>query len=556
MTQTIEEPRQPHLLNFQYRLYPTAIQERQMFHILWENKTQWNEATANYQAAVKNLHRGNLAYLWKQFLGMDKLDTQVNRRLAIERTGAQYPEVPREQWSRLYDLRNILGKNIPLDLRYLDLDFLILESERQYALELPLLRPYWRQVKRWYKHIGRLKKLIRENPTLQKTIKKPPRPPAPKADQVPWHYALKNAAKHWAGFAAKQAMDARYPTASQVSRAEIRFDISGSGKSKFLRCCTPSTAQRKNGHPGLPQFKPFRKVTSFGYPLQKSPLRSTRKHIQLSIKGLPAGMEWVTLQLHRPIPPSAKFRSARICHKSEGWYVVFALALDDQDYFLPTANPDWMVGADPGASTALTTVAIDTSTGEIVSRKFDWRPLETNAEKLAILQQRMAGMATPDRRKGRQGSHRWKKVAAQVSRLHARIRRQRQSQHHQVSRYLVQHGYIAIGAWEPPRVKKDAPGPQGIKKRRRGGRDRGMATLRQMVEEKGERAQAISVIAYANECNSTRQCSVCRKLTGPQQDLSVRKWTCAQCGAHHDRDINAATNIVQMAFEGNQENKD
>ena len=41
---------------------------------------------------------------------------------------------------------------------------------------------------------------------------------------------------------------------------------------------------------------------------------------------------------------------------------------------------------------------------------------------------------------------------------------------------------------------------------------------------------------------STRMCSVCGRV-GDKLDLSVRSWTCL-CGVVHDRDINAAINIL------------
>ncbi|WP_316043368.1 zinc ribbon domain-containing protein [Actinomadura sp. CNU-125] len=40
-----------------------------------------------------------------------------------------------------------------------------------------------------------------------------------------------------------------------------------------------------------------------------------------------------------------------------------------------------------------------------------------------------------------------------------------------------------------------------------------------------------------------RSCSGCGLRDGPKP-LHVRAWTCGQCGAVHDRDINAARNIL------------
>jgi putative transposase len=42
---------------------------------------------------------------------------------------------------------------------------------------------------------------------------------------------------------------------------------------------------------------------------------------------------------------------------------------------------------------------------------------------------------------------------------------------------------------------------------------------------------------------SSQTCSACGVTDGPKP-LSVRAWTCAACGAVHDRDVNAARNIL------------
>lgn len=43
---------------------------------------------------------------------------------------------------------------------------------------------------------------------------------------------------------------------------------------------------------------------------------------------------------------------------------------------------------------------------------------------------------------------------------------------------------------------------------------------------------------------SSQLCSACGAKWSGTKDLSVRKWTCSECGIEHDRDINASVNIL------------
>jgi putative transposase len=47
---------------------------------------------------------------------------------------------------------------------------------------------------------------------------------------------------------------------------------------------------------------------------------------------------------------------------------------------------------------------------------------------------------------------------------------------------------------------------------------------------------------------STQTCSECGCLSGPKghEQLNVEQWICSECGAEHDRDINAAINLEKL----------
>lgn len=58
-----------------------------------------------------------------------------------------------------------------------------------------------------------------------------------------------------------------------------------------------------------------------------------------------------------------------------------------------------------------------------------------------------------------------------------------------------------------------------------------------------------SIIQIPQNYASSQTCSVCGYVNKETKDLSVREWSCPNCKAHHDRDINASINILRKGLE-------
>ena len=66
-------------------------------------------------------------------------------------------------------------------------------------------------------------------------------------------------------------------------------------------------------------------------------------------------------------------------------------------------------------------------------------------------------------------------------------------------------------------------------------------------------AQQHRIYVEVSENFSTQICSSCGVIptSSPKglKDLGVREWVCSDCGAVHDRDVNAAMNILRFGRE-------
>src|SRR5665213_1904145 len=74
--------------------------------------------------------------------------------------------------------------------------------------------------------------------------------------------------------------------------------------------------------------------------------------------------------------------------------------------------------------------------------------------------------------------------------------------------------------------------------------DSGWGMLRRFLDYKSQ--QAARTFEVVSESHTSVTCSTCGALSGPRgvNGLIVRSWVCCDCGELHDRDVNAARNIL------------
>jgi putative transposase len=125
----------------------------------------------------------------------------------------------------------------------------------------------------------------------------------------------------------------------------------------------------------------------------------------------------------------------------------------------------------------------------------------------------------------------------QAKRIHRKAARCRADALHKYSRKLVdQYQNIAVGDVSSLKLVKTRMAKSVL--------DSGWGTLKRFLEYKSQ--QAARGFEVVNERNTSVTCSACGSLTGPRgvNGLIVRSWVCRHCGEGHDRDVNAARNIL------------
>lgn len=120
-----------------------------------------------------------------------------------------------------------------------------------------------------------------------------------------------------------------------------------------------------------------------------------------------------------------------------------------------------------------------------------------------------------------------------VSRIHRKIARKRADNLHKISTMLTEkYSTIVVGDLKLSKTKQT--------------NDASFRGLIPLLKYKASRLGGNIILV--NESYSTKTCNECLAETGPTgiEGLAVREWICENCGLIHDRDINAARNILRI----------
>lgn len=223
------------------------------------------------------------------------------------------------------------------------------------------------------------------------------------------------------------------------------------------------------------------------------------------------------VRFSRTIPRAAKVTTVTVSKGAAGRYFVSMLC---DDTVQPKAEVEGKVGIDLG----LTHFAI-LSTGEKIAAPNTFRKHEA---KLAKRQRRLA--------KKQKGSANRKKARLKVAKLHAKIADSRKDFLHKLSTRLInENQVIAIETLAVSNMQKNRHLAKSIS-------DAGWAEFVRQLEYKSH-WYGRTLVGIDRWYPSSKRCSDCGH-TVSKLPLSVREWVCPECGTIHDRDINAARNVL------------
>lgn len=268
---------------------------------------------------------------------------------------------------------------------------------------------------------------------------------------------------------------------------------------------------------------------------------SNRKNpnIRISSQGLkiPKVKEMIPVSYHRPI--RGVLKSATITKgRDHRWFVSIRTEqeIDIPEHPLTTGEISSPIGIDLGLVSFLVDNYGRNVDNPKLSRKYK--------KKLSREQRKLSRRGDKAKKEGRvlHEAKNYQSQRVRVARIHFRIKNERQDFLHKLSSDIVNnHDFVAVEDLHAKNLLKNHSLAYSIS-------DASWGEFVSLLEYKCQR-KGIPFVKVSSFFPSTQLCSSCGEKTGPRGNgsLGIREWSCSYCGVVHDRDVNAARNVL---FEG------
>ncbi len=277
-----------------------------------------------------------------------------------------------------------------------------------------------------------------------------------------------------------------------------------------------------DGLGGLPKFKRKDRYRSAkfqsAYQLEEGRVRISFKAWDESSHSLKFNKRWFSFHQHREW--NGNVRYIQILRDSVGTYWLYVITDDSStEPYLATGES---VGIDFGLETYLTL-----NTGEKIEHP---QPLKQSLTELRKLNKSLSRKV--------KGSHNWWRAVGELARLYRKIANQRKDWHYKRATDLCRRFDTIV---------VETLNLEGMK--RLWGRkvsDLAFYQFVQILKFKCFKHKR-EFLQIGQWTPTTKPCSECGHHN-ENLSLSDRQWTCPACGSHHDRDVNAAMNILRAAL--------
>lgn len=299
----------------------------------------------------------------------------------------------------------------------------------------------------------------------------------------------------------------QFPWMAEVTKCAPESGILNLGVA-FKNWFDSLSGKRRGPKMGAPRFKKKGRHDSFK-------VTSTKFSVEGSRVRIPC-LGWV--RMRESLRFSGRPISLTVSRTADAWFAAITVETDD----VPArCESQAAVGVDLGVKT----LAVFS----------DDRPDVAGPKAMAVLLGRLRRASRAHSRKVK-GSANRKKSARRLARLHWRIECRRNDALHKLTNMLTrEYGWVAI---EDLNVR----GMLGNRSLARRVADAGFGEFRRQLEYKAA-LRGVTVSVVSRWLPSSKTCSECA-VVNDALTLADRRWKCAGCGAEHDRDKNAARNIL------------